>query len=109
MSQREVAIMPVYCSPYFAVVIVIMKVYRFSVNFLVCSYVVQCYLAAVWNDTERLCTEQMSFMWSEQITRLNVYSASAKQEGLLSKISKHLSKEVNIIMFVCFVSAKEHH
>lgn len=69
MSQREVAIMPVYCSPYFAVVIVIMKVYRFSVNFLVCSYVVQCYLAAVWNDTERLCTEQMSFMWSEQITR----------------------------------------
>jgi hypothetical protein len=30
---------------------------------------------------------------------LNVYSALAKREGLLSKISKHLSKEVNIIMF----------
>jgi hypothetical protein len=26
---------------------------------------------------------------------LNVYSASAKREGLLLKISKHLSKEVN--------------
>jgi hypothetical protein len=32
---------------------------------------------------------------------LNVYSALAKGEGLLSKISKHLSKEVNIIVFVC--------
>jgi hypothetical protein len=33
----------------------------------------------------------------------NVYSASAKREGLLSKISKHLSKEVNAIryLFLC--------
>lgn len=32
-----------------------------------------------------------------------MYSASAKREGLLSKITKHLSKEVNIIgcLFLC--------
>lgn len=33
----------------------------------------------------------------------NVYSTSAKREGLLSKISKHLNKEVNVhrYLFLC--------